>query len=82
MKFNTKLSQINRLIEAKQLPTVSRQQCQFLMNRTDKQCANPMVEGLHYTAEKRDKNNVYFFSEDGVKFLEQWAYNRRMKCTQ
>lgn len=78
-KFYLKLSQINRDLKSEGLPQVSKQQAMFMMNKTPARCKNPLIDGEHYQEEKRGKYSVYFYSDDGVRFLFQWAIAKKQK---
>jgi len=78
-EFETNLAQINRLLKKELLTPISKQQVRRMMNKTPIRCKDPLLKDEHYQEHKKGKYTGYLFSDDGVKFLREWAIELRSK---
>lgn len=74
MEFYYTLTIVNKILATEGF-SVSKQQASYLMTAKK----HKLIENVHYQAEKAGKYNSYTYSDEGVKFLREWALKRLLK---
>jgi len=77
------LAEINKDLQKENLPTISRQQREYLMNKNKpakfkrKREYKRLIEGEHYKAVENGTKKTYLFFDAGVRFFYDWALKKK-----